>query len=138
MTYDAIATAIRAKFKTDVATPNGMIVTNDNEPPKGLKQTWYRLTVLPEVTEQMHTGTTGSRRYRITGRAVLNMFRAVGTGDGDMLDVVDLVVAAFNGATIADPIVNFEPPPTLVGGVDQADGWFQRTMDIPFEADVFR
>lgn len=137
MTFALVVDAIRDKFRDEVATPNSLTVTHDNAPPASLKQRWYRLTVLPDATEQIHAGAVGARRYRITGRAILNLFEPVATGDDALLDVVDLVNAAFRGSSIASPIIEFRPAPYISGAAERDASWFRRTMTIPFEADVF-
>lgn len=138
MTLTLVAKAIREKFRDDVAVPNSLIVVHDNEPPKAIVQTWCRLTVLADITTGVYTGAAGQRRTRTVGRAVVNIFRPVAKGDGEMLDLFEAIAAVFYGSSIASPIVLFRDPPTLVGPVQIADVWFQRTMDIPFEADLFR
>ena len=138
MSFANILEAVREKFRDDVATPNSMAVLQDNAPPSAtISQSWYRLTVLVDSTEQMSAGKVGSRRYRVMGHAVLNLFVPVGRGDGAMLDLVDAVTTAFRGASIASPAICFEPPPSLSGPAERSEGWFMRTAIIPFDADVF-
>lgn len=138
MSFANIHEAIREKFRDDVATPNSMVVLQDNEAPSAtVSQSWYRLTVLVDSTEQISAGPSGSRRFRVMGHAVLNMFRPLATGDGAMLDIADAVVTAFRSTSIASPPICFEPSPTLSGPPESSGSWFMRTMLIPFDADVF-
>ena len=135
--FAAISDAIRDKFRDDVATPNSLTVIYDNAPSQDLKQKWYRLSVLFDSTTMIHTGGVGDRRYRIMGRAVLNLFEPVSTGDDALLDIVDLVNTAFRSQSITSPSVVFRNPPSLTGVAERDASWFRRTMTIPFEADVF-
>lgn len=137
MSYQDVAEAIRAKFKTDVATPNSLVVVNDNQSPQNMAQSWYRLSVLFDGQRQVHSGTATTIRWRITGRAVLNLFAPAAKGEGTLMEIVDATNAAFRGDSVASPIVEFRPAPALQGVAERDDAWWRRTMTIYFEADVF-
>lgn len=133
----AIAIAVQARFETTIATPQAMEVLQDNAPDETITSKWYRLSFQFDPKEQLSSGTSGARRYRVPGRAVLAMFTPQGMGDGEFLEISDLVTAQFQNAPITSPQVAFEPPPHPDGGVDTFDGWARRDVLIYFEATVF-
>lgn len=139
MTNLAIALAIHAKFKADVATPQSMAeLLHDNAPDETITAKWYRLSVMFDPREQLSSGTSGARRYSVPGRVLLNAFTPQGDGDGAALAIFDAATAAFQNTPITTPIaVAFEPPPHPDGGVETFDGWARRDFLIYFEATLF-
>lgn len=136
MSAAAIFEAVRERFATEVATPNSLTVYHDNAPQQSIRAGWYVLEVQATDTVQVHAGATGERRYRMTGQAILTMAVRAEKGDAALLELADDVTTAFRGVTLTDPIIYFGVP-TLAGDAAREDGWFQRVMTIPFEADTF-
>lgn len=149
MSAQAIAVAIRQKFRTEVATPQSLgLVLADNEPPADSpKPTWYRDTISFDEKEQMSAGPAGARRYRQRGRVRVDLYERQGDGDGLTLSICDAITAAFQNSPITGAFavgithnvtgICFEPPPSVEGEPQVAAGWSVRTMNINFEATVF-
>lgn len=138
MSFVAIEDAIRDKFRTEVADPNNLVVIYDNEPPKQGGAAWYSFAFQVDSTAQVHTGPDGGRRVRVMGHVDVYLFTVLGRGQVGLLQIADSIVTAFSGASIASPIITFEPEPTPVGGVERSDGWARQQITIPFEAETFR
>jgi hypothetical protein len=136
MSYAEVFQAVRDRFVDEVATPNGMTVLHDNAPSQSISSPWYRLEVQTTGTEQIACGPATGRRYRITGQCIVTMAARVEQGDGALLAIGDLIVAAFRGVQLDSPIIYFGAP-SIVGSAARDEAWFQRAMNIPFEADVF-
>ena len=136
MSFAEVIESVRAKFVGDVATPNELTVTHDNCPPRSITGNWYGLEVQIDGSQQVASNVAAGRRYRISGQAIVSMFCPVARGDGGLLAIADLIVTAFRGVVESSPIIYYGVP-SLVGDAARGDGWFQRTLTIPFEADVF-
>lgn len=136
MSYAEVFQAIRERFVAEVATPNTMTILHDNAPSIAVASPWYRLEVQTSGTEQVASGTIGARRFRISGQCIVTMAARVEQGDGALLAIGDLIVTAFRGVVLEDPIVYFDTP-AFAGTAARDEAWFQRVMTIPFQADVF-
>lgn len=129
--------AIRSRFDTQVATPNSITILHDNQPPTAITQQRYRLSISEDSSEQVHVGASGARRYRIKGTAVLTLYAPASMGDNTMVGIMDDVLTAFRGVAISAQSILFRPEPYPSGAPVRGDGYFMRTMVIPFEADQF-
>lgn len=136
MSQAAIVQAVRDRFDTLVGTPNALHVVHDNEQDTGdRKQERCRFTVAIDSTAQVSMGVI---RYRSVGNATAYLMTpsANAAGDARLMELADLVIAAFRGARIADPDITFTPAPGVVGLAEQDEALCKRTVRIPFRADV--
>jgi len=136
VSYAEVFQAVRDRFVDEVAAPNSMTVLHDNAPTQAIATTWYRLEVQTTGTEQVASGPVDARRYRISGQCIVTMAARVEKGDAALLAIGDLIVTAFRGVVLETPIIYFDSP-AFAGDAARDEAWFQRTMTIPFEADVF-
>lgn len=136
MSLAAIFQAVRARFQTEVATPETLTVVHDNAPEPTAAARWCRFSVSVDSTQQVSTGSAAMRRFRSVGSATAQLFVSQKSGDAALLELADAIDVAFRGARIADPQIRFRAP-TLVGTPVQDGAWFARTVRIPFEADTF-
>ncbi len=137
MSYAALKEAIRSRFATEVATPLALAVVQENAPASPVRPLFCTLNVEIQNTQQVSTGSVASRRYRVTGRVALNLFRTIGNGDKDMLDIMDAIAVAFRGVSLSSPQVTFgAPTPSGPAVPDEAGAHYRMPAQIPFRADV--
>lgn len=135
MSQAAIVQAIRDRFDAQVATPNSLLTVHDNMQDVGdREQERCRFTVQIDSNQQVAMGVA---RYRTTGIATAHLSTPSAQTDGDarLMELADLVVAAFRGVSIANPDITFTPAPGVVGLATQDDALCRRTVRIPFRAD---
>ncbi len=136
MSQAAIVQAIRDRFDTLVGTPNSLQTIHDNEQePTEREQERCRFTVQIDSNQQVSMGVP---RYRMTGTATAYLTTPSAKTDGDarLMELADLVIAAFRGQRIADPDITFTPAPGVVGLAEQDEARCRRTVRIPFRADT--
>lgn len=125
--------AIRDRFDTVVAAPNGLVVVHDNGPaPSSVTQSWCRFSVQIDSNRQI---SFGKRIFRVTGQATAILFSPIQKGDGAVLALADATVDAFRGVALSNPTINFTPAPGVIGTADQDSSWCKRTVRIPFRHD---
>lgn len=137
MTAQAVGNAIRARFQAQVATPQSLLTFYDNQdtdsaPPSSR---WARVSVLFGETRQASFAGVGTRQFRTTGLASVELFEPIGSGDGAQLALADVVVAAFRGVTLSSPSVVFDSPSVTAGFRDGP--WWKRNVQIPFRSDDY-
>ena len=130
MTSVALHNAIRSRFKTQVATPESLIVVYDNDPtsPPKAGSIWCRFSVRRSETQQVEAGPASFRLY---GRAYAQLFGPLDKGDGALLELADTIVAEFLGETAAG--VRYGEVTVVPVGV--RGGEYQVNVEIPFMAD---
>lgn len=137
MTLAEIMTAVRSRFVSLVAEPNGLPVVHDNgpEPEPAAVPKWCRLTVSFSASAQASTGTPAHARFRHTGSMTANLFVPLQQGDAVLMALLDAIGHVFRGVTLVTPQVRFGSPyPIGVATPDRA--WFTRAVQIPFSADT--
>jgi hypothetical protein len=134
----ALELALRAKFETDVATPNSLTVVYDNAPPQDMKQTWATLEVVHGEAKPVHGGRIGARRFRATGELEVVLYCPAAQGDASLAAIVDDIIDNFTATTIASPLVEFTMPPAPSGGVERVDAWCRRVVRVPFQHDYYQ
>ncbi len=139
--YEAAASAIRARFRDEVATPEDLAVVYDNQDSAAKTTRWARVSIDFGTAAQASTGGTSSMRFRVTGRVTVQLFEPIGTaktkGDGQQLALIDAVDAAFRGVRIATPQIVFGAPSPLGAPDIDSDIWWRRRVEIPFRCDFF-
>lgn len=133
MSQAAAIAAIRSRFISQVATPQGLVVVYDNAPAVASTVPTARVTV--QVREERLLTLGRPRRWRAVGEVEVRLSQPRERGDADILSKAEAVLDAFRGVTIASPVVRFTPPPTVVGALDAEDALASRTVRVPFEAD---
>ncbi len=132
MTFEAMANAIRSRFKTQVADALSLDTQYDNQGRDNPDNvTWCRLTVKPGQTQQVSIGSPGANRDRTPGVAIAQLFCPIGFGDGNLLNVADSVRTAFR--RVSQSGVVFRTPYIQTVGQRQ-DSW-QINVVCPFYAD---
>ena len=132
MTSEAIANAIRSRFKTQVADVVPLPTQYDNhDTPNPDNAKWCRLTIKTGETFQVSLGAPGSQRERTHGVVIAQLFGPLGDGDGDLRDIADAVRVAFRRVT--DTGVTFRTPSIHEQGL-LGDSW-QINVVCPFYAD---
>ena len=135
----AIASAVRSKFKSDVADPKGLPTQYDNRmsnQPEGDGKTWCRLTVLPGNSNQATAvnSTSGGQMFRSSGVFVAQLFTSLDAGDEGILTLADDVAKAFRATTHQG--VTFRTP--SVSRVGRAGKWWQVNVTVPWYADSLK
>jgi len=132
MTSEAIANAIRSRFKSQVADVLELPTHYDNhkfDNPDNAK--WCRLTIKTGETFQMSIGSPDGQRERTHGVMIAQLFGPIGEGDGELREIADAVRAAFRRVT--DTGVTFRTPSAHEQGLF-SDSW-QINVVCPFYAD---
>ncbi len=138
MSFAAVSTAIRDRFRTLVSVPQSVPMIGPNDPATLTTARWCQFTVEMQGAQQVGTGTPASRRYRITGRVALNLFEQVGKGDSTLSALMDAISTAFRGISLASPQIAFGAPSPIGPSVkDEAGAHWRMPAQIPFRADVF-
>lgn len=132
MTSEAIANAIRSRFKTQVADVLSLPTQYDNhklDNPDNAQ--WCRLNIKCGETFQVSIGAPGTQRDRTHGVVIAQLFGPVGAGDGALREIADAVRVAFRRVT--DAGVTFATPSVHEQGLFE-DSW-QINVVCPFYAD---
>lgn len=134
----AIANAVRGRFASQVVTPLSLVAIYDNAttplPPETGR--WCRFSVLFGTQAQADFGAT-SRRYRMAGVALAQLYEPVGIGDGAQLAVVSTIQDAFRGVTVTGPPHVHFSTPYVSAPPTRDEPWWQIVVTIPFRADEF-
>lgn len=131
MSIQTIASTIRNRFKTQVATPRTLPTQYDNHALAKQADLWCRLSVLFGQSEQASIGSPASNRYRTVGIMTAQLFLPVGKGEKNLYVMADYIVAAFRSVT--DTGVTFRTPSITQVGRDES--FWQVNVDCPFYAD---
>ncbi len=132
MTREALANAIRSRFKTEVADAQSLATIYDNDPsdPPTDNSLWCRLTVLDGETRRI---TVGVKQYRMVGVAIVQLFGPVGDGTQALSILADAIVTAFRDVTAAG--VRYGVPSVQnLGRLEE--GHYQMNVTCPFTADT--
>lgn len=136
VSYETIFNTIRARFDTQVTTPESLVagtVLFDNDgqkKPKGVL--WVRNTILTSNARQVSMGSGGvSDLDRVIGVFTSQVFIPVGGGDKEALQLADKIEAKFKRVT--DGAVVFQVPSVIPVG--QIDGEHQVNVESPFYVD---
>lgn len=131
MTNSSLHNAIRARFGTEVATTESLVTIYDNDPtcPPTDGSAWCRLSIRRSDDQQVEAGPSSFRKH---GRIYAQLFGPVEKGDGELLDLADAIVAAFEGASVAG--VRYCEATVRPIGNDKK-GSYQVNVEIRFMAD---
>lgn len=132
MNYETLYNHVRSSFKDLIATPNSLPTHYDNDlsftqPDNDI---WARLTLLGAEARLLEIGQ--SKRTRHHGLMVINIFTPLGMGDVRILQLGDLIEAAF-GSKVIDG-VTYRAVTVVPIGRDEK--WWVGTVDAPFHADA--
>lgn len=122
--------AIKAKFRTDVATPRNLVVGYDNmafKPPQDGKTIFAEFSVLPGTTTQVTTGSPGSNRWRTPGIAQATIYAPVGSGDKASIDLASFISGVFKGVATSSGVTYRSVEITKLGNVG---GYYQVAVRI--------
>lgn len=141
--WSATVNAIRQRFETLVATPNGLVVVYGNQPvaDSGIGDRWVRLSVRAADRFEATSGEPTRRRFRTRGIAFAVICESLNAGDGDQDELVDAIQTAFDGITLnpsADPPLWIRFRAAFPDGdavLDESKCWWNRTVQIPWQAD---
>lgn len=130
MTHEAIHNAIRGRFGTLIETAQSLVTVYDNQTDQSVPEAeiWCRFTVRPGTARQV---TLGVKRFRVPGIAIVQLFNLVGTGDGDLLAMADIIQASFRAVAVDG--IHYGTPYVTNAGRD--DSYWQVNVTIPFFAD---
>jgi len=131
VTITEICSAVRDRFRAQVATAQGLNTFYDNAPiPAHTKGTvWCRFTV---HTEQPIKLEAAIRKYRVRGAGTAQLFIPTNYGDGTLLELADKIVRAFRHLIVGDVI--YELPAVMRAGQDEDE--YQINVVCPFEVDT--
>jgi len=102
----------------------------DNAPdPKHDKEPWARVNVSYGQSRLLELGARPS--YRTVGALVAQLFFPVESGDGDALEMADVVATAFRRVTASG--LRFTVP--SIKNVGRSDSWWQVNVTCPFQCD---
>lgn len=134
MTQAAIFEAIRTRFKTQVTDPLALRTIHDNAPePSGVTSQWCRFSISVDQNQQVSTGNTGGKRFRVSGACAVQVFVPLAKGDAAALAIADAIIAAFRNISIA-PNITFLGV-GIAGTAEQDASWCRRRVVIPYRAD---
>ncbi len=123
------AAVIRERFRTQVATPQGITVAHDNAaftPPESV--TWVRLSVVDG--ESFNTEASGPvRHYRTVGVAIASVHIPVNKGDAEARALASVIVSAFRATTVGGVV--FSTPSERVAGIER-ERWWRHDVVIPY------
>jgi len=132
MTSEAIANAIRSRFKSQVADVLELPTQYDNQKfDKPDNANWCRFTI--EFGERFAAsfGSPGANRRRTVGAAFAQLFAPIENGDGELFEIADYIASKFD-AVNADGVVFKITSAKKIGR--SGDSW-QINVVCPFYAD---
>jgi len=99
VTYTEIHNAIRSRFKTLIEDGQSLatVYDNDGQSPPTDNSMWCRFYIRDSAGQRL---TVGVKNYRRSGLAVAQLFGPAGQGDGELIEMVDAIVAAFTSVSI--------------------------------------
>lgn len=125
---------VRKAFHTLVEAPLGLQTYYDNEPDETRPNAVHFLVeVITEDAEQVSSGGTGGRRFRIDGQIRVRTYAPLNVGEEPLETAFDAIETAFRGKTM-DGVVYRSPITRRRGRVDR---WWQATTSVPFYFDFF-
>ncbi|MBW7990043.1 MAG: hypothetical protein FVQ84_08520 [Planctomycetes bacterium] len=126
-----INNTIRTRFKVNVSDVRSLTTHHDNAPftipATGL---WCRFSVLPGESKQVSLGRT--KRYRIPGVAIAQLFDDIEIGDKNIIEEADFIREEFTSVT--DTSVTFRSPTISKPSLD-GKNW-SINVNIPWFADI--
>lgn len=132
MTTATIVEAVRDRFAAEVAAPQQIVVVPDNgQEPRSPPAIWCRLSIETDRWQQV---STVPARWRLTGRAIVDVHVAIQRGDKAVLELVAAIEQAFAGVGLSEPMLRFQRP-SMVGSPTESGGFFRRRVLIDFYAD---
>jgi len=138
MTFEALANAIRTRFRTEIQVPQSIVVQYDNFPrpidktnaevnqPEGV---WVKLAVEEGITAQASLGI--GKRFRVPGVMRAMIHQPIGLGDQAPRAMFDKINAKFRAVTAAG--VTYSTP--TMNGTRTEGRWFILDVSCPFYAD---
>ena len=130
MTYTQIHNAIRSRFKTLIEDGQSLatVYDNDGQSPPTDNSMWCRFYIRDSAGQRL---TVGVKNYRRSGLAVAQLFGPAGQGDGELIEVVDAIVAAFTSVSAGGVryLTAYQQP------VGLEEGRYQINVICPFEAE---
>ena len=130
MTYTEIHNAIRSRFKTLIEDGQSLatVYDNDGQSPPTDNSMWCRFYIRDSAGQRL---TVGVKNYRRSGLAVAQLFGPAGQGDGELIEMVDAIVAAFTSVSIGGVryLTAYQQP------VGLEEGRRQINVLCPFEAE---
>lgn len=135
MTFAAFEQAVRSRYKTLVADANNLPFVGSNEPfpEENVTKPWTALQIEYSDRRQVSCGPIGSRRFRTTGRVVVDLHCQARKGQNPFTDLLDNIRSNFESVELADPMVIFRgvvPGPRVVNG-----GWADQSVSWEFQLD---
>jgi hypothetical protein len=132
-----IASNLRARFATEVATPQSLVTVYDNTERPPITGRWCRFVVLLGEQALVSVAGVGQRRYRTTGAALAQLFEPLDTGDGSQWALVAAIQDAFRSVSLSGPpFITFDAP-SISGNPVREESWWMRVVSIPFRADEY-
>lgn len=135
-----IANAVRTRFYEEVVGgEDGLLVVYDNVPDAAIPSNsrWVRFSVRLGEQRQVSVASTGGRRFRTAGVALVHLFEPIGIGDGAQLALVATIQDAFRSVSLdGPPFITFDPPYVSAAPIRE-DSWWLLPVVIPFRADEY-
>jgi len=131
MSTQTIASTIRSRFKTLIATPHSLPTQYDNENETKQTDLWCRLSILFGDSFQASIGAPSSNRYRDTGVVVAQLFLPLGKGDKQLYQTAGYIKTAFKSVSVSGVV--FRTP--SVKRVGRSENFWQVNVSCPFYAD---
>jgi len=137
--WKAIKAAIQSRMQDEIGTPYGVQIQYDNDDSFSLNESslgdyscWCRFFIIPGADEQADI--CDNPRFRSSGVAQAQLLTPLFSGEGDIMDLAELVGAAFR-ATNADGIT-YRAPYTTAGKREMH--WYRLDVWIPYFAEFFK
>lgn len=130
MTYTEIHNAIRGRFKSQIEDAQELttLYGNDGQTAPVDNSMWCRFYVLDSPGRRL---TVGTKTYRRFGVAVAQLFGPAGHGDGELIELADVIVEAFTSVSVGGVryLTAYQQP------VGLEEGQYQINVLCPFEAE---
>lgn len=91
---------------------------------------WVRVSVIHDTRTQSSMGPAGARKFRTTGRVIVQVFTPLDKGRAAGDTLVESIISIFEGKTIGpESIYFFGAQPTEIG---RSDSWYQTNVEASF------
>jgi len=129
VTHAEIKQAIRRRFNAEIGVTRDVKVQYGDHPFERPEALWVRCTLQFGESRQVETG--GTKRQRVTGLIVAQVFDPVNEGDADATEMADWIAAAFRAVSANQ--VTYQMPRIEERGRDQNE--WQIDVICPFYSD---
>jgi len=128
MSYDAASSEIRARLKAQWAARTPISWPNISFKPPNPAAPWMRFTIKEGEAQRVSIGSS-TNDYRHPGIITLQLFDALGGGDGPLTRLADQAAGYFQSWAGANVVCQTATVNTIG---DDGEGWYQINVTIPY------